>query len=150
MKKTIRLTESELTNLIKRVITEGAMEDVNSAVNNQLKSPEQPISNNLNIQLEPGNILKVSPKNNPNSNLKFQVSFKGKNSFKLVKVDLQGCSNSEGSQPKVVFDVKNGEFPLTRLINMMPSLLAYVRRFWTLKIWMPRQNLMAQFNFFKK
>lgn len=110
MKKRIRLTESELTNLIQRVITEGAIEDIDQAVSNQLKSPEQPISNNLDIQLLNNNILKVNPKNNPKSSLKFKVGFKGRNSFDIRKIDMQGCTNS---QPKVQFNVKNGDFPLT-------------------------------------
>jgi hypothetical protein len=110
MKKTVQLTESELTNLIQRVITEGAIEDVDQAVSNQLKSPEQPISNNLDIQLLNNNILKVNPKNNPKSSLKFKVGFKGRNSFDIRKIDMQGCTNS---QPKVQFNVKNGDFPLT-------------------------------------
>lgn len=110
MKKRIRLTESELTNLIQRVITEGAIEDIDQAVSNQLKSPEQPISNNLDIQLLNNNILKVNPKNNPKSSLKFKVGFKGRNSFDIKKIDMQGCDDS---QPKVWFNVKNGDFPLT-------------------------------------
>ena len=127
MKKTVRLTESELTNLIQRVITEGAIEDVNQAVSNQLKSPDQPISNNLDIELLDNNILKVTPKKTPNSFLKFKVGFQGRNSFKIKKIDLEGCSSEEGKQPLVKFDCINKDFPLTwGTYRILPGVYGWV------------------------
>lgn len=115
------------------MINEGAMEDINLSINNQLKSPKQTIANNLNIELERKNVLRVSPKNNPDSFMRFKVEFRGKKSFDIKEIDLGACHPIPPSeyagvpQPVIAFELKNEDFPLTwGAYKILPGCIGYV------------------------
>ena len=116
MGKIIRLTENDLSKLIKRVISEGAMEDVNTIVTDGLnkidnKKMKIPIISRLNFEKTGDQTISVSPKNKLNSKMNFKIDFGG-GPFKIEEMKLDGCSYKGGNTPKVTISLKNKDFPL--------------------------------------
>ena len=117
MGKIIRLTENDLSKLIKRVISEGAMEDVNKIVTDGLnlidnKNMDIPIISKLNFEKTGDQTISVSPKNKLNSKMNFKIDFGG-GPFKIEEIKLDGCSYKGGKTPKVTISLINKDFIMT-------------------------------------
>ena len=111
MGKIIRLTENDLSKLIRRVISEGAKEEVDTTVTKNINKNVS-INSVLNFEKAGDQTVSVSTKQNPNSKMTFKIDFAGK-PYKIVKLNPEGCNSATGTSPKVTINLKNKDFPLT-------------------------------------
>ena len=107
MKKIIRLTESELTKVIRKIIYESSIEEIKPEIDKTLSNNQSKVSDLWDITFLGNNTISVSP-TGQNKPVKLNLSFPGKPSFKV-----EGIRKSLGGGYQWQIALKNKDFPLT-------------------------------------
>ena len=107
MKKVIRLTETQLINVVKRIINEGVIEDITPIIDKTISNNSTKVSDLWDITNLGNNTISISPKGQ-NKPTKLKISFPGKTSFKL-----EAIRKALGGDFQFQVALKNKDFPLT-------------------------------------